>query len=123
MVSEQNYSTRKFFTENLLPIEMKKTQLLMNKPVYSELLMLDQRKTAMCKFSYVFIKPKYGGEAKLCCMDTNSFIIHVKTDDVYKDIAEDVETRFGTSNYEIERPLPVGWNKQVIGLTKNELGS
>ena len=108
MVSEQNYSTRKFFTENLLLIEMKKTQLLMSKPVYSELLILDQRKTAMCEFWYVFVKPKYGGKAKLCCMDTNSFIIHVKTDDIYKNIAEDVETRFGTSNYEIEKPLPVG---------------
>ena len=57
MVSEQNYSTRKFFTENLLLIEMKKTQLLMSKPVYSELLILDQRKTAMCEFWYVFVKP------------------------------------------------------------------
>ena len=54
-------------------------------------------------------------------MDTGSFIVHIKTDDIYKDIA-DVETRFDTSNYELERPLPKGKNKKVIGLMKDELG-
>ena len=54
-------------------------------------------------------------------MDTDSFIFHVKTDDIYKDIAEDVEKRFDTSNYEIDRPLPKGKN-EVIGLMKDELG-
>ena len=44
-------------------------------------------------------------------MDTNSFIVHIKTDNIYKDIAEDVETRFGTSNFELDRPLPKGKNK------------
>ena len=53
-------------------------------------------------------------------MDTDSFIVHVKTDDVYKGIAEDVETRFHTSNFEINRPLPKGKNKKVIGLMKDE---
>ena len=48
-------------------------------------------------------------------MDTDSFIIHIKTDDIYKDIAEDVETRFETSNYELDRPLPEGKDKKVIG--------
>ena len=52
-------------------------------------------------------------------MDTDSFIVHVKTDDIYKDIAEDVETIFDTSNFEIDRPLPIGKNKKVIGLMKN----
>ena len=56
-------------------------------------------------------KPKYGEKAKFCCMDTKSFIVYVKTDDVYKDIAEDVETRFHTSNYELDRSLPKGKNK------------
>ena len=55
-------------------------------------------------------------------MDTGSFIVYVKTDDIYKDIAEGVETRFDTSNYETDEPLPMGKNKQVIGLIKNELG-
>ena len=55
-------------------------------------------------------------------MDTDSFIVHVKTDDIYKDIAEDVETRLETSNFVINRPLSKGKNKKVIGLMKNELG-
>ena len=55
-------------------------------------------------------------------MDTDSFVVHVKTDDIYKDIAEDVETRFDTSNLELDRPLLKGKNKKVIGLMKDELG-
>ena len=55
-------------------------------------------------------------------MDADSFIVNMKTDDIYKDIAEDVETRFDTSNYELERPLPKGKNKKVIGSTKDQLG-
>ena len=55
-------------------------------------------------------------------MDTDRFIIHVKTDDIYKDIAEDVETKFDTSDYELDRSLPRGRNKKVIGLMKYELG-
>ena len=65
----------------------------------------------MYEFWYDYVKPKYGENAKLCYMDTDSFIVHVKTDDIYKDIAEDVETRFDTSNFEIARPLPQGKNK------------
>ena len=55
-------------------------------------------------------------------MDTDSFIMHIKTEDFYKDIADDVEKRFDTSNYEVDRPLPTGKNKKVIGLMKDELG-
>ena len=55
-------------------------------------------------------------------MDTDSFIIHIKTEDFYKDIADDVKKRYDTSNYEVDRPLPKGMNKKVIGLMKDELG-
>ena len=54
-------------------------------------------------------------------MDTDSFIVYIKTDDVYKDITEDVEKRFDTSNYELERSLPKERNKNVIGLIKDNL--
>ena len=56
-------------------------------------------------------------------MDTDSFIVYIKTDDICKDIAEDVENRFDTSNYELDRPLPKGKNKKVVGLIKDKLGS
>ena len=76
----------------------------------------------MYEFQYDYVKQKYGENAKFCYMDTDSFNFHVKTDDIYKDIAEDFEKRFETSNFEIDRPLPIGKNKKVIGSMKNKLG-
>ena len=67
------------------------------------------------------MKPKYGDNVKLCYMDTDSFIMHIKKKDLYKDIANDIEKRFDTSNYEVSKPLPTGTNKKVIGLAKDEL--
>ena len=61
------------------------------------------------------MQPKYCENAKLCYMDTGSFTLHLKTDDVYKDISEGVEKRFDTSNFEIDRPLPIGKNEKLIG--------
>ena len=82
----------------------------MNKPVYLGLLILDLSKTEMYEFRYDYIKPKCGEKAKLCYMDTDSFIIHVKTEDIYKHIA----TRFDISNYEKDRPLPMVKNKKWL---------
>ena len=93
----------------------------MNKLVYLGLLILDLSKTVMCEFRYGYVKRKYGENTRNFYMDTGSFIVHVKIDDIYKDIVEDVETRFDTSNFEIDRPLPKGKNKKVIGLMKDEL--
>ena len=76
----------------------------------------------MYEFWYDYMKPKYSNNVKLCYTDTDSFIINIKTKDFYKDIANDVEDRFHTSNYEVYRPLPTGKNKKVIGLMKDELG-
>ena len=122
LLSEPNYHTATFFTENLLAIEIRKIQILMNKPVYLGLSILDVSKTLMYEFWFDYEKPKYGENAKLCYMDTVSFIVPVKTDDIYKDIAQDNKTRFDASNFEIYRPLPKGKNKKVIGLMKDELG-
>ena len=118
-VSEPNYHTTKWFSENLLAIEMKKTSIKMNKPIYSELAILSLSKIRMYEYWYDDIKPKYGDKVKLCYMDTDSF----KTGDFYKDIANDVEKNYyDASNYTCERPLPMGKNKKKIGLMKDELG-
>ena len=68
------------------------------------------------------MKAKYGNNVELCYTDTDSFITYIKTEDFYEDIEDDVEKRFDTSNYEIDRPLPTGKNKNLIGLMKEELG-
>ena len=106
LVSELNYHTTTFFTENLLAIKIKKTEILMNKSVCLGISILELSKIIMYKFWYDLVKPKYGEKAKLCNMDTDSFIVYIKNIYIYKDIAEDVETRFDTSDYELERLLP-----------------
>ena len=122
LVSEPNYHTTKWFSENLLPIEIKKTKVKMNNPVYLGLSILEISKTLMYEFWYGYVKPKYGDNVKLCYMDTDSFIMHIKTEDLYKDVANDVEKIFDTTNYKANRPLLLGKNKKVIGLMKDELG-
>ena len=101
---------------------MNKTKVKMNKPIYLGLSILEISKLLMYEFWYNYMKPKYGNNVKLCYMDTDSFIINIKTEDFYKDISNDVEKRFDTSNYEVNGPLPTGKNKKLIGLMKHELG-
>ena len=122
LVSEPNYHTINYISEDLSIIEMNKTKVKMNKPIYLGVSILDISKILMYEFSYDYMKPKYGNRVKFCYMDTDSFIMNIKTNDFYKDIADDVEKRFDTSNYDCNRPLPKGKNKKVIGLMKYELG-
>ena len=100
LVSKPNYHTTKFSTEHLLSIEMRKTQILTNKSVFLSLSILHLSQTVISEFWYGYVKSKYGENAKLCYMDTDNFIVLVKTEDMYKDIAEDIEIRFDSSNFE-----------------------
>ena len=122
LVSEPNYRTINLISEDLSIIEMKKTKVKINKPIYLGLSILEISKTLVYEFWYDYNKPKYNNDVKLCYMDMDSFIMNIKTNDFYKDIANDVENRFDTSNYEVNRPLPTGNNKKIIGLMKDELG-
>ena len=140
LVSEPNYHTINLISEDLSIIEMKKSKVKINKPIYLGLSILEISKILMYEFWYDYIKPKYNDNVRLCYMDTDSFVMHIKTNDFYKDIASDVENRFDTSNHEANtsettagpsslersalarRPLPTGKNKKVIGLMKGELG-
>ena len=83
-------------------IEMTKREMIMNKLVYLGLSILELSNILMYEFWYNYVKLKNGENVKLCYMNTDSFIVYIKTDDNYKGIAEDVETRFDTSNYELE---------------------
>ena len=88
---------------------------------YIGLSILEISKTLMYEFWYDYIKPKYQNNAKLCYMNTNSFIIYIKAEDFYKDIAGDVKKRYDTLNYEVDKPLPRGMNEKIIGLMKDAL--
>ena len=91
---------------------MKKTVIKANKPIYLGLAILSLSKTRMYEYWYDDMKPKYGDRIKLCYMDTISFIMYIETEDFYKDIADDVEKKYDTSNYTCERPLLMGKNKK-----------
>ena len=111
-VMKPNFKSGVLFGENLMCCEMDKIKVAMNKPVY-----LGQA------FHYNYMVPKYGLEkSKLCYMDMDSLVYEIKTEDFYANIVDDVPARFNTSVYCPNQPLPVGLNKKVIGLMKDELG-
>ena len=90
--------------------EMGKIKVVMNKPTYLSQAILDLRKKVKYEFHYDYILLKYGDKLKLCYMDTDSLMYLIKTEDFYEEIAKDVLTRFDTSGYCKDRPLPVGMN-------------
>ena len=119
LVSGLIYHTTKWFSKDLLAIEMKKIKVKMNKPLYLGISILDISKILMYEFWHDYIKPKYQNNAKACYMDTGSIISHFKTGDVYPDFADDVEKRLDISNCEVDRPLSKKMNKKVITLMKD----
>ena len=123
LVAKPNYESRKIFNKNLVSVHMKKTSLTMNKPVYLGMCILDLSKTLMYDFHYNYIKKKYGDKAKLLFTDTDSFLYEIQTEDVYKDISEDVKDKFDTSNYPENHPsgIPTGINNKVLGMFKDEV--
>jgi hypothetical protein len=129
LASKPNYRHTMWFSRNLIAMDMRRVEDVMNKPIYLGQAILDLSKIVLYEFHYDYIKPKYGGKAKLCYMDTDSLVYSMETRDVYKDISGDVKARFGTSNYKSiddknsvdYRPLPTGENKKVLKLMKDEM--
>ena len=124
LASEPNYHSTKYISKDLLIMETKKREVYMNKPIYLRQVILDISKILMDGFLYDYLKREYGKNIKLCNMDTDSFVICIKTDDFDKDIRKDINKWFDTSNYDknIDRPLQKAVNKKVIGKFKDELG-
>ena len=124
-VMKPSFKTGVLFGENLMGCEMGKIKVVMNKPVYLGQAILDLSKIVMYEFHYDYMVPKYDLEKlKLCYMDMDSLVYDIKSEDFYEDIANDVEARFDTSGYSKTdfRQLPIGLNKKVRGLMKDELG-
>ena len=101
---------------------MNKTSVKMKKLIYLGLTILSLSKAFMYDYWYDEIKIKYGKKIRLYYMDTESFIMHIKTEDFYKDIANDVEIKYDPSNYIADRPLPMGKNKKVLDMMKDASG-
>ncbi|XP_057292573.1 uncharacterized protein LOC130621288 [Hydractinia symbiolongicarpus] len=123
LVMKPNFKGGCRFSKNLIGVEMGKTEVKMNKPVYIGQAILDMSKLVMYEFHYNYIQEKYGSKIQLCYMETDSFAYQIRTHDFYAYI-DDVETRFDTGAYSKDdgRPLPIGKNKKVVGLMKDELG-
>ena len=100
LVSESSYDSAKQFSENLMAIETKETEVLMDKPIAVGQTILDVSKVLMYEFYYDYLKPKYQDKVKFCYMDTDSFVLRIQTDDFYEDISNDVDKWFDTSNYD-----------------------
>lgn len=121
---EPNVMNIKCFIENLLAAEMRKSEIKMCKPVYLGQAILDISKALMSEFYYEYLKLKCNGKVRLCYTDTDIFIVHVKIDDFYKDINNDVNNRFDTSGYSenTNRLITAGVNKKKLGMMKDKLG-
>ena len=102
---------------------MKKIKLYFNKQIYLGTSILDISKTLMYDFNYKYMKPKYGDRAKLLLTDTDSLVYETQTEDFYKDISPDAKKLFDTSNYPSDHSsgIPIGENKKVPGLFKDEV--
>ena len=121
-VMKPNFKFGVLFGENFRGCEMGKIKVVMNKPVYLGQAILDLSKTVMYEFHHDYMVPKYGENLQLCYMDTDSLVYHIKTEDFYADIANDVEERFDTSGYCDNHPLPVGLNKKSYRTNEREIG-
>ena len=84
---------------------------------------IDLIKTLMYEFHYDYMRSRYGSKFNLCYMDTDSFVYEIESEDFYGNIAKDLEKRFDMNQYskDDKRPLPIGKNKKVIGMMKDEL--
>ena len=123
LTSRPNFDRSTIFDRNLIAVHMKKTEVYFNKPVYVGQAILDLSKTLMFNFHYNYIQKKYKHRAELLFTDTDSLMYQIYTDDFYKDLSKDIETKFDTSDYPPNHPYGIvtGVNKKVIGMFKDEV--
>jgi hypothetical protein len=122
LIARPNFKSVSVFNESLVAIQLKHLEFFYDKPIYVGFTVLDLSKLLMYDFFYEFLKPRYGDRVKLCYMDTDSFTLLIKTNDIYSDIKENL-SKFDTSNFSPNNPFSVPLqNKAVIGLMKDENG-
>ena len=123
LTSEPNYMSCTTFSNELMTIEMRRTRVKMDKPIIVGQAILDKNKELMYKFYYDYLKPMYNDKVKLLYMDTDSFVLHIETEDFFEDIKNDIHDWFDTSKYlkTLNLPLEYVVNKKIIGKMKDEL--
>ena len=122
LFSQTNFKDITIYSNNFAVIQMYKKRIVLNKPKYLGMSILDLSKTLMYDFHYNFIKPKYGENVRLLFTDTDSLMYEIKTEDFYKDMTPYCKEWFDTSNYPKDHPLYSDLNKKVIGKMKDECG-
>ncbi|XP_065364524.1 uncharacterized protein LOC135957667 [Calliphora vicina] len=121
MIAKPEFHSYSIFDENMIAIQLNRTFSYYNKPIYLGFTILELSKWKMYDFHYDYILPKYKSKVQLNYMDTDSFIYTIQTDDFYNDILNDIDTRFDTSEYEINNQFGIPQkNKKVLGMMKDE---
>ena len=119
LTSKPTYVSSKIFNENLVAVHKIKETLVLNRPAYVGMCILDLSKTLMYDFHYNYIKQKYGSKAKLLFTDTDSLTYEIETEDVYRDFWNDKD-KLDNSDYPENSPFYDNTNKKVIGKFKDE---
>ena len=120
--TKPNFERATIFDENLVAVHMKKTEVYFNKPIYVGQAILDLSKTLMFDFHYNYIRKKYSNKAELLFTDTDSLMYLIQTQDVYRDIKQDIKKKFDTSDYPENHPsgIKTDFSKKVVGKFKDE---
>ena len=121
LVSSPSFDRFCIFGNDIAGIHMHKTRLVLNKPVYTGTTILENSKILMCGFYYNYMKAGYGENCELIYTDTDSLLLNVQTEDVYKDMKEH-SWLYDTSNYPEDHPPYDDRNKNVLGKMKYECG-
>ena len=121
LLSSPSFDRFTIFGNDMAGIHMRKTKLVLNKPVYTGMTILENSKILMYDVFYNHLKEKYGEKCELIYTDTDSFILDIQTEDVYKDMQED-SWLYDTNNYPKDHLLYNDRNKKVLGKMKDECG-
>jgi len=119
LIASPLYSRHVLFSNEMAGIDMRKSKLLLNKPVYTGMTILDNSKILMYDFFYNHLKKQYGSKCELLYTGTDSLLVEIETEDVYEDMKNNIDL-YDTSDYPKDHPLYSNVNKKVLGKMKDE---
>ncbi|MES9880481.1 MAG: hypothetical protein ABW185_06315 [Sedimenticola sp.] len=120
LTAKPTFRESRIFNENLVGVNCKRNKVLINRPIFAGQTVLDLSKVLMYQFWYGYLKRKYGNQVTLLMSDTDSFLFHVVTEDIYADMKKDSH-HFDTSEYPTDHFLYSSSNRKIPGKFKDEL--